>query len=74
MVTPTAFEVFELLESDLGRPITHFAPFLSFGRNTINDLTQKALEGQRQHHHGFTARQHPPAPQRDALHHRRITD
>lgn len=47
MVTPTAFQVFELLESDLGRPITHFASFLSFGHITINDLAQKALEGQR---------------------------
>ena len=47
MITPAAFEIFGLVETDVGRVITQFAPFLSFGRGMITELAQKALEGER---------------------------
>lgn len=47
MVTPSAFQVFELLESDIGRPIHHFAPFMTFGENIVEDMCKAALEGER---------------------------
>ena len=47
MITPAAYEVFGLLETDVGRSVTQFAPFISFGRGMISGLAQKALEGVR---------------------------
>lgn len=47
MITPSAYKEFELLESDIDRPIHHFAHFLSFGDNSIESLCETALKGKR---------------------------
>ncbi|MCA9835645.1 MAG: PAS domain-containing protein [Trueperaceae bacterium] len=45
MITPAASELFGLLPSDVGRPISHFSTFLHFGHRVLEDLCEEALQG-----------------------------
>ena len=47
MITPYAYDVFDLMETDIGRPISYFAPFISFGEAVIKEMCQTALAGER---------------------------
>lgn len=47
MITPAAYELFGLLETDVGRPVTQFAPFIALGPGMITELAQAALKDAR---------------------------
>lgn len=45
IVTPSTYEVFGLLENDIGRPITHFSSFMEIGAELFLSLSNEALKG-----------------------------
>ncbi len=45
IITPPTHEVFGLLDSDVGRPITHFSSFVEIGTDLLVQFSEDALNG-----------------------------
>lgn len=46
IITPATYDVFGLMEGDIGRPITHFSSFVEIGTELLLNLSKAALKGE----------------------------